>query len=251
MPCAVMGATRYTYDELNRLTRVEYDDGRAIEYRYDAAGNLVRVAKTGPTSPRFRLPHSGIGPSQCFTAGSNSLVSCSSAGALALNSQQDGMRATVNAPSYSQVGTQPISDCMRDDLTGLIWEVKGVSGVRGSGNTYTNFGDSSPGDASDYVAQINALGLCGFTDWRLPTADELFSIVNFGKATGPLIDAVAFPNTPAGFYWTSTIYRNIAASKFFVLFENGYIAAGDGNGAQNPNQNRRMLVRLVRGAGYN
>lgn len=40
-------ATQYTYDELNRLTKVQYDDGRSIAYRYDAAGNLLAQARTG------------------------------------------------------------------------------------------------------------------------------------------------------------------------------------------------------------
>ena len=40
--CATaFAATSYTYDELNRLTKVVYDDGRSISYSYDAAGNLL------------------------------------------------------------------------------------------------------------------------------------------------------------------------------------------------------------------
>lgn len=46
-PEGLLAATLYTYDELNRLTQVVYDDGRRIEYRYDAAGNLLQVTKTG------------------------------------------------------------------------------------------------------------------------------------------------------------------------------------------------------------
>jgi YD repeat-containing protein len=34
----------YTYDELNRLTSVTYDDGRRLVYRYDEAGNMLSVA---------------------------------------------------------------------------------------------------------------------------------------------------------------------------------------------------------------
>lgn len=36
----------YEYDHLNRLTRVQYDDGRNVYYEYDAAGNIIWV---GPT----------------------------------------------------------------------------------------------------------------------------------------------------------------------------------------------------------
>ncbi|MDP3028708.1 MAG: RHS repeat domain-containing protein [Deltaproteobacteria bacterium] len=35
----------YTYDDLNRLLQVEYDDGTVIEYVYDEVGNrLQRVS---------------------------------------------------------------------------------------------------------------------------------------------------------------------------------------------------------------
>jgi YD repeat-containing protein len=37
-------ATNYVYDELNRLIRVEYEDGTVIEYTYDKAGNRLEKA---------------------------------------------------------------------------------------------------------------------------------------------------------------------------------------------------------------
>lgn len=42
---AVQAAT-YTYDNLNRLTKVEYDNGQVITYSYDAAGNITTVVTT-------------------------------------------------------------------------------------------------------------------------------------------------------------------------------------------------------------
>ena len=37
----------YTYDNLNRLTQVTYDNGNSIEYTYDAAGNITHVNTVG------------------------------------------------------------------------------------------------------------------------------------------------------------------------------------------------------------
>lgn len=45
-------AVRYHYDELNRLTRVDYDDGRILIYSYDELGNrLTQVVDRAPNSP--------------------------------------------------------------------------------------------------------------------------------------------------------------------------------------------------------
>ena len=79
-------------------------------------------------------PHTGVTASQCYQAGSNTLVSCSSSGAQALNSQQDGNRTSINARSYSLVpnasgGTYAITECVKDNNTGLIWEGKTASGT--------------------------------------------------------------------------------------------------------------------------
>ena len=44
--CSVsgMGTSTYEYDELNRLTKVIYEDGSYVEYEYDANGNILSAA---------------------------------------------------------------------------------------------------------------------------------------------------------------------------------------------------------------
>jgi YD repeat-containing protein len=43
-------AVDYTYDPLDRLKRVGYEDGRSIAYDYDAAGNLLKVTSVAQPS---------------------------------------------------------------------------------------------------------------------------------------------------------------------------------------------------------
>jgi len=43
-------AETYTYDELNRIESVTYDNGQKIEYTYDAVGNVIAVTRTGGTA---------------------------------------------------------------------------------------------------------------------------------------------------------------------------------------------------------
>lgn len=114
--------------------------------------------------------------------------------------------------------------CVRDNHTGLIWEVKTHDGgLRDQSHTYswfnpdnsTNGGDSGIQDAGQcagsacdthaYTLAVNAAGLCGGNDWRLPTVDELLSIVHNGR-TSPAIDTDYFPmeDGSAPRVWTST-----------------------------------------------
>lgn len=134
---------------------------------------------------------------------------------------------------------QPITDgsahtCVRDNLTGLTWEVKTTTNrdvryVWGTGTGSFNT------DVNTFVTQTNNTGLCGLTNWRLPTANELFGLVDFDKPHGITASASAdgvidqylsidrdfFPNTRMvnqylnthtrvrhAHYWTSDTYQD-------------------------------------------
>jgi len=71
--------TNYIYDELNRLKRVEYEDGAKIEYTYDQAGNrsqvyvgkytlTVNVVGSGTVTKNPDQPIYGAGTSVTLTA---------------------------------------------------------------------------------------------------------------------------------------------------------------------------------------
>ena len=149
-----------------------------------------------------KLPHTGLSNEQCYEPGSNVLVSCDGTPATGLNPLQDGHRANINALAYSAVDGRALDTCVRDDVTGLIWEGKEASGTRAGSNTYTHLGNGQADDTSGYVAAVNSASLCGFSDWRLPTRQELLNIVDYGTATLPRINPTWFPNTAANRYWS-------------------------------------------------
>lgn len=114
--------------------------------------------------------------------------------------------------------------CVKDNVTDLIWEVKtDDGGLRDQNHTYTWYepddrknggmaGTSNGGscivsnfdcDTYNYVQAVNAQGLCGAGDWRMPTVDELSSIAALDRVSSA-IDTTWFPNTPTNWFWSST-----------------------------------------------
>ena len=53
---AQVSAETYQYDPAGRLTNVTYDDGSRIDYTYDNAGNITKIARKGPSVGVLGLP---------------------------------------------------------------------------------------------------------------------------------------------------------------------------------------------------
>ncbi len=125
--------------------------------------------------------------------------------------------------------------CTLDNVTGLIWEVKSSSGSRSKDLLYTWFnandfsnggskGENCTGELCNterYVNEVNKQGLCGATDWRLPSRKELHSIVHHGQSN-PAIDLSFFPNTVSGGYWTATPAAAFPFNAWYVDFAAGW-----------------------------
>ena len=123
--------------------------------------------------------------------------------------------------------------CTRDNVTGLIWEVKvnDPNHLRHQGHSYTwyntdqatnggytgvkdEFFDNSAlqmksnavlcsgsgmpeCNTQAYIEAVNAQRLCDYNDWRMPTQEELVSLLDYGRTdvTQPMIDPDYFPHT--------------------------------------------------------
>ncbi|MFP4278052.1 MAG: DUF1566 domain-containing protein [Wenzhouxiangella sp.] len=144
----------------------------------------------------------------------------------------DGEPLPPSAPAWA---------CVRDNYTGLVWEAKvdDPTDPGHFGHTYSWFNPDSTSnggqagladggtcqgsdcDIQAYAAAFNELRMCGVTDWRLPTRQELASIVHAGT-TSPALDPDFFP-LGAGLYWTATPASADPASAWVVDFDDGSI----------------------------
>jgi len=145
--------------------------------------------------------------------------------------------------------------CVLDNHTGLMWEVKQTAFSRGIGNktnTFSWFFDDFPSyssanngkcnlltscDTRSYIQTVNTNQMCGFDDWRLPDKTELQDLVDYGSST-PSIDSVFFPQTALGFYWTSSIDTDDFNSAWQVGFYYGRVT-----GSMTDNARYLRLVR--------
>ena len=75
--------------------------------------------------------------------------------------------------------------CVKHNVTGQTWEVK-TTANKNDTNTFD--------DAPNYATQVSSQGLCGFTDWRVPTIKEINSITDKTQYD-PAINVSYFPNT--------------------------------------------------------
>ena len=130
--------------------------------------------------------------------------------------------------------------CTRDNVTGLLWEVKTASGLRSQDHFYTWYNSNASANAGSagvisggechsagrcdtekFVADVNATALCGHTDWRLPSRRELLTLVKAG-ADSPSIDTTYFPNTPEFGYWSGSSYDQNPDHAWTIYFTYGY-----------------------------
>lgn len=188
---------------------------------------LLAVSCSEPTQPVRQLPDTGQPTSYTPTFG-------------------DDGDYEIRPPAYTKLddtGKVLPGDAMewamvRDDVTGLVWEVKtDGAGVRDSGRRFTWYnpdeatngghaglaGDGT--DTADHIDALNNARFGGVSAWRLPTVKELSTIVNSGKQY-PAIHVSYFPHTVSDNYWTSTADVTNRNYAWLVNFDTGLVPYG-------------------------
>ena len=212
-----------------------------------------------PTPPLRRLNDTGITWGGDYPSGNT--TTCTSN----IDTPQDchqGRDATHNDPSDGHGGfsytkldasgnSLPASattwSCVRDNVTGLVWEGKTDDGtIHDKDNTYRWGGKTALGtgygtyysDWNTLVDGSNSERLCGYSDWRVPTRSELQGLIHYGRSY-PAIDTDYFANTPASLFWSASPYAYSSYNASYVYFGDGYAGSYYGRSSSNN-------VRLVR-----
>ncbi len=170
----------------------------------------------------------------------------------------DGI-AGLSFTKLDDAGTELPADaaqwaCVRDNITGLIWEAKSDDGgLRDAAHSYTWYDSDATSNGTDnnvappldgsgtadggtcadagrcdtekFVADVNASNLCGYSDWRLPRVDELRSIIALGGADeGFDVDANYFPLASGNeVVWTDTPSAAASAGNTWAIdFSGGF-----------------------------
>jgi Protein of unknown function (DUF1566)/Secretion system C-terminal sorting domain len=108
---------------------------------------------------------------------------------------------SINVPSF----TNNANGTITDNITGLMWQ-------QADGGEMT---------IENAITYADNLVLGGFSDWRLPSPSESFSILNH-QNNMPAINTTYFINTNAGYWWTNA-YQFGDATKVWTTNAGGGI----------------------------
>lgn len=149
-------AISYTYDKLNRLTSVVYDNGQSIDYVYDAAGNMLSVTAsatvpTGCDGSSVNIDSRSYGSAETVTCTATVSITASASGNVTVNSGADvtyvaplvrllpGFQAVAGSTfqAGTNVGAKSASSTVKSlggDSSGVV--VRGSSSNRRGGNVH-------------------------------------------------------------------------------------------------------------------
>ncbi|MBF0525592.1 MAG: DUF1566 domain-containing protein [Deltaproteobacteria bacterium] len=168
----------------------------------------------GSTVGAYDLPATGI--TKCYDAEKE--IPCPNPGESFYG--QDGNYKKGAPLSYKDNGNGTVTDIN----TGMIWQ----QSDDGKKHTWS--------DACEYCKKLK---LAGHSDWRIPTVDQLGSIVDFSRLD-PAINTIYFKGQ-SGWFWSGSYNHDDSKGASVVSFFNGGLGYYGRTGL--------LAVRCVRGGG--
>lgn len=225
----VFGNASYDYGA-SATVGIQIDSCTAVQYSYNEPiiqnGLAIKFSPSDSAPVVGRVPDTGQTESYTGTFGEDSDYSINPRSYTKLDASGNALPGS--ATSWVMV---------RDNVTSLIWEMKeakdgspNYSNPHDADNTYTM--DPSPRDSEYFIYALNTAKFGSFSDWRMPTVKELFSIIDKSRYN-PAVNTSNFPVTIGSQY--GSLDCGLGASS--VHFGTGYTETGYGP----------YYVRAVRG----
>lgn len=169
------------------------------------------------------------------TDNSGSPIACAGSG-------QDGETQYGIVRSYSDPGTGIVID----NRTGLMWEKLSDDGSIHDKDTKYTWSDA----VTVKIAALNAGTFAGFSDWRVPSVNELQTLAVYGSVApavdgafhsgcAPTCSGIPCSCTVSDYYWTSSTYLGHTPFGWAVHFYDGLVSA--------TSKTTPYYVRAVRG----
>jgi arylsulfatase A-like enzyme len=169
-----------SYDECWKINRNVNPKTMTVTWRLAGATTTTTYTPTAGTAAGNRLAtYAMAGPSQTSIPDTSQTIDTTA-------TFGEDADYTIHPQSFTDNGNGTITD----NVTGLMWQ------------------KTDNGESTWETAVSNAAGITtgGFTDWRLPTPSELFSI--FNNNANPALNTTFFPNNPGGaaeYWWSSDV----------------------------------------------
>jgi hypothetical protein len=256
-----VASTNYTVG----LTVVGLPDGATVSLQNNGSDNLSVIKNgtytfTNPVTGAYAVTANTTTPGVTCTVANGAGTATSNVSNITVTCSGRFTLLTQTATS-----NYPATDCVKDTVTGLIWEGKTTSGARSNTIQLTNFDDTTllqnqlistqPAvqptaaqitDSTNSVGYLNAIiqtPLCGFTGgWRIPSDAELVVLSN----------AMGLPSSPIATFWvpnTKSLYLSsttFSAAPTLQKFAMGKNFTTPSSASYNYGRNVLYYIRLVR-----
>ena len=183
VPYTVSGGTSYTLTPPSPIV-IPANEGIGIAYFTLTPSNIVSTESEEEIVIELGTPDNGI-----------------------LFDTDTSYGVTITNKGYTTVDT-----CKLDDITGLLWEPKGSSGIHDRDRTFGWESVSNVFTTQGLIDASNYEQLCGRSNWRLPTADEMINAIG-GRSISSVDTCYSWQNCDfkEGRYWTSDIFDDNSA----------------------------------------
>jgi len=166
-------------------------------YGWKSGNNYILPVRSGTSGKSFDVPRTGQTAS--YGAGDDGYI-------------QAGVEWP--SPRFTDNGDGTVTD----NLTGLMWLKDGGCFRKNWGSALTTIRNlnNNPGECPclDYASE--------YSDWRLPNAKELESLVNYGISnSASWINTYGFRNAKSSYYWSSTTDRGSTGRAWYVDMKAG------------------------------